>query len=381
MGTQRHIIDPHGDTIITLRNPNAPFAVPSGNEDFYGSASIPKSGAKRKRKPTDDNGANPGEEPAASRARIEDGPSTAAEKRTQSVTKLPEVPEIDFQVSSAHLKLVSPYFRAALDGPFRESQQAADGLRHVEASGWDTNAILIVMRIIHGQNRFVPGQLQPEMRAKVAVIVDYYQCREALVAFVELWRLSLGDYLTPTMPGRDLVMALLPCWVFRWADEFKKVSEQLMLRSRKPINPQGLPIPESILLTIERKRRNSAIEMTQTIDRLLECFRREPPICSFECASTKLGALERELLHKEELQFYEKEDKKYVGYSITASIKAMREIRCPNCANYSRCTGGKSVEIEVAKLGAPAGLDLQTFVQPTQGYIGNVEFVEPSGLW
>ncbi|KAI0182919.1 hypothetical protein EV127DRAFT_40277 [Xylaria flabelliformis] len=56
--------------------------------------------------------------------------------------------------------------RLPLYGPFKESHSGGDGFRHVNASDWDTEALLIILRIIHGRNRQVPRSLDLDMLAE-----------------------------------------------------------------------------------------------------------------------------------------------------------------------------------------------------------------------
>lgn len=55
-------------------------------------------------------------------------------------------PDIEFRVSSRHLILASPFFKAALNGPWEESMSSSvDGCRRIYAADWDPQAFLILM--------------------------------------------------------------------------------------------------------------------------------------------------------------------------------------------------------------------------------------------
>jgi hypothetical protein len=127
-----------------------------------------------------------------------------------------EAPGIQLRVSSRHLILASPYFRGALNGPWSEATSlSTDCCRHIFAEDWDPQAFLILMHIIHGRNRQVPRLVSLEFLAKIAALVDYYKCYEAVEVFAELWLQGLKSHSQlPSQVGRDLVLWLFVSWVF-----------------------------------------------------------------------------------------------------------------------------------------------------------------------
>lgn len=265
------------------------------------------------------------------------------------------VPEIHFQVSSAHLKAASRYFQKAFDGKFKESQPGSDGLLRVDASGWDTKALLIVLRIIHGQNRQVAKAVDLELLAKIAVIMDYYDCHETLDAWAELWLYRLKDrFILLHRLDRDLVLLLLVSWVFGWANEFKLATKIVLRESKGPLHTLGLPIPEAItckfsaILSIIKPLINEAIAALNT--QRLETIRRigsalgvlvahlqaDPPPCSFECASMNLGALSRQIHNKKLLYYASSWFLSLDGQNVISTMGAARTIQSPNWSCMDR---------------------------------------------
>ncbi|KAF2970736.1 hypothetical protein GQX73_g2753 [Xylaria multiplex] len=247
MDTQSYIIDPEGDVIITLRNFDAldrRIPIPElGPEPIKDKAGVPG------KPPVEggsafDNILPTRVEPPAPEASVE---NSIGIKPTADSSVEPSKRTIQLQVSSAHLRLGSLYFKKVLDGRFKESQLAGDSLRHISAEDWDADAFLIVMRIMHGQNRFVPRTLDLETLANIAAIVDYYQCREMLEAFAEIWRLRMRKRSLPSTIGIDLIRFIFVSGVFRWPDEFNAVTKIAQDHSTGPLDTLGLPIPESII--------------------------------------------------------------------------------------------------------------------------------------
>lgn len=151
------------------------------------------------------------------------------------------------QVSAKHLMFASPFFKRLLTGGWKESIAyfQKDSVE-ITAEGWDTEALVILLRAIHGQYSHIPRKLTLEMLAKVAVIADYYECREILDFLVELW-IEKVDEKIPSVASRDLILWLWVSWFFRLPSQFKLSTSIAMSQSDGYIDNLGLPIPEDVI--------------------------------------------------------------------------------------------------------------------------------------
>jgi hypothetical protein len=244
-----HNVDHTGDVIITLRNPGAPFAAEVNEE---GPVTAQDEAAPEAEPPMEAEASAVAEAPAFEEAAAasdrEDWRGDDSGKRGTD-QPLSEPPEIRLRVSSRHLTLASHYFATALNGPWREAAPASTDLsRQIFADDWDPEALLILMHIIHGRNRQVPRLIDLELLAKVAVLVDYYKCYEAVELFVELWLQELkGKLPLPNQVCRELILWLCVSWVFGDADLFTSVTSIAVRYSQGPLETLGLPIPESVV--------------------------------------------------------------------------------------------------------------------------------------
>lgn len=191
-----HTVVPGGDVVLTLKCPNVPFALWDGT--------IP---------------------PAKSDA--------------------PPAP-VTFNVSSHHLKLASPVFKAALTGGWAEGVATKEGHYKIDAEDWDAEALRIVLYVIHGRNRHVPPTVTLEMLCKIAVIVDYYQLCEALRFPCLIWVDNLRSSL-PQAYDRDLILWLCIAWVFENEEIFGIVTKVAINHSTEEIRGLCLPIPERVM--------------------------------------------------------------------------------------------------------------------------------------
>lgn len=155
---------------------------------------------------------------------------------------------IIYQISSAHLLSASPKFRSELQSS-KNRQKDGDGFLRMESSDWNPEAFEILLNTLHTRYRRVPKQLSLEMLAKVAVMVEYYQCWEAFELISQTWiqHVRLHNPVPPNY-DRDLVLWMMIAWVFKLPKEFAKTTA-LALRqcTESSIQDMGLGIPSLIL--------------------------------------------------------------------------------------------------------------------------------------
>ncbi|RYP91871.1 hypothetical protein DL770_001993 [Monosporascus sp. CRB-9-2] len=349
-------LDPDGDVILVLRYPNAPFANwDEWAEDFneplpnhrnvwplpVSESPSPVAGPEPEDGPpapvADDLEAEPEFVVGASfEPNVANSETLDADHSKRS--------EIRFRLSSTHLISASSFFKRALGGPWKEGCSVTpDCCRYIHAEEWDPNALLILMRIIHGRNWSVPSSVNLEMLAKIAVLVDYYQCHEAVYMFSELWIKALEGQV-PAECSRELILWLVVSRVFGRADMFTAITRTAMRESRRPLPTLGLPALESVVggQSWNRSYVRGLIRSTEAIDEareksvnriiialhcLLERFRNRQAGCSFECSSILLGALEIEMHTAGILEPQPKPP--YLGYSFSVVIEMVRSFRSP----------------------------------------------------
>jgi hypothetical protein len=151
------------------------------------------------------------------------------------------------RVSSSHIILASPYFKRMFKGNWKETHVRQSGrCVPIYMEDWDPEALLILMNIIHGHTRKVPRVVSLEMLAKIAVLVDYYKCYEVVELFSEVWIDQLKGDL-PTVYSRDVILWILVAWVFTQPEQFQAATRIAQRQSSGPIPTLGLPIPGNIV--------------------------------------------------------------------------------------------------------------------------------------
>jgi hypothetical protein len=124
------------------------------------------------------------------------------------------------------MTLASPVIKKMLQGPWIESAERVSpdsanfssspstSVREISTIGWNADALVAVLSIIHGRHRDVPLDANLSFFTDFAVIVDYYQCDRAVLCFPLLWYNSL--YKVPEGFGRKPILWLYISWVFKW---------------------------------------------------------------------------------------------------------------------------------------------------------------------
>lgn len=229
----------HPDTIIILKNPLDTFAVwNQADVDFYEDVQEPDAMPE----PSDATFVEEAavEEPAVEEPAVEE----LAAEPSASETFVDEE-AIHYHVSAQHLSLASTRFEGMLSGRnWKEGvPDKIDGLYHISAEDWDADALLILLNVFHHRNRQVPRSVSLEMLAKITVLIDYYDCAEAVELCTERW----VDQLKRTSPVpssfcRNLVLWMCIAWVLKLPHEFRKTTIIAINRKDEELSTLGLPI-------------------------------------------------------------------------------------------------------------------------------------------
>lgn len=272
-------LDTDGDVLLILQRPNSPFALWSEDDDWERPGpQWPEAKALDdyilEFRPLDP-AFNPwyGSEPILFRsqtAAVEEAPAEEAPAEAVPVEDVPiqadpvqvvmleaeqvrfedagaasdQRSDIRFRLSSKHLKSASPVFKTMLDGKWKESTLTSDSYYTLDASDWDTEALQIIMDIIHGRSRRVPRSVTLELLAKVAVLVDYYQCHDTVKFFSDTWieNLQTWKHRSPQL-WRDLILRLCISHVFNQAPTIHEILHFVVREARGPLQTLDLPLP------------------------------------------------------------------------------------------------------------------------------------------
>jgi hypothetical protein len=384
-----------GDAIITLEDFSRPFAVwerhdaecPS-TDDTDGSVNKATATPGRERN-NDTIGQQQDETPASNETILTIlskgvGPDLPShdDETNQAPTRQ------GYKVSSHHLISASAKFRSELTGNWGESCRDSNGLYQLTASGWDAEAFRIMLDVFHLRYRQIPKELSLDLLAKVAMLVDYYRCREAFDLLSPLWiEAARKNNTVPATYNRNVLLWLLIAWVFKMPEEFTKTTAIVVRQSEEAdARDMELGIPQPILgmnsLCVHwidldfctdalRQTRLAAIEKVIGLCHLwLDCWggnyrcpRRADS--SFVCSSMLLGALTKEM--KRLNIFLPRPQAPFAGWSFEKLCQEVQSMKSPtwideSSRNRHKCTLETTIRLGIdALLVATGGLKLDGF--------------------
>lgn len=155
--------------------------------------------------------------------------------------------QIRMRVSSKHLTLASNVFRTLFRGSFQEGVTLrTKGTVEIPLPDDHPTALLILLNIVHGHTRRVPRQVDFRMLTQIAILVDKYQCHEAVEMFTDSWCQRVAGAMPQSFTD-DLMPAVCVYWVFGQPAEFKHVTQLAQTESKSAISEKVLPIPSRII--------------------------------------------------------------------------------------------------------------------------------------
>ncbi|KAI9158946.1 Tip elongation aberrant protein Tea4 [Paramyrothecium foliicola] len=233
--------------------------------------------------------------------------------------------EVQLRVSSRHLMLASPVFRQMLTGPWRESADRPNGLRRVEVREWNAKALLLVLDIIHGHYDTLPSDVALDTLGKIAAIADYYRCQEMTKPFVSRWYQANPNF-PPPKSEVDRMVNLCISTVYSWDLRTEETAHVIFLKSDKPPETMGLPIPTALLTKIGESRIEFIERIFIAVDEL--CSLEADDTCTFECDSFMFGMLTRQM-DQEGLLETNRAKPPYDGYSVSKLLVLVQSFSSP----------------------------------------------------
>ncbi|KAG4440524.1 hypothetical protein IFR05_003994 [Cadophora sp. M221] len=214
--------------------------------------------------------------------------------------------EIDMLVSSKHLMLASPVFKAMLQrGTFLEGKKLqSGGAVVIPLPDDDPDIFQILLNIVHGRVRQVPNQVSVKVMTGLSILVDKYQMHEIVELYVRTWMPELKKSL-PAKLDSTLLSWISICYVFRISAEYQHVTRLAKLESCSPLGTDGehdFPIPSLVINRIESKRQTGVASLLSTITAIINIYNKSKVICGtnfkgnlsiyrYACDSMVVGSL------------------------------------------------------------------------------------------
>ncbi|KAL4765141.1 uncharacterized protein BDW70DRAFT_156292 [Aspergillus foveolatus] len=288
------------------------------------------------------------------------------------------------KASSKHLTLAFPYFRRMLSSGFREGTELRNnGQVEIDTEEARTVPFLLLMLIVHSRTKHVPMAVSLEMLTDIAVLVDYYECYDAVEVFANLWIAGLEKDVplcsTPVDNGavsKKALSWLFISWVFRKKSIFERMTKFLLCYSKDKISDGGLPIPGAILEKLNQSRTDLITLILAALDKVHSNARQgcllsisgyafAPSQAETElCTYVVFGALTKQLMDKRLI--LPTPDPPYPGFSIVDLLAECRDIKSPHIGSFpsttahAKCSAGTRLRLALGRIFEPGGFDLDS---------------------
>ncbi|EPE28619.1 hypothetical protein GLAREA_09740 [Glarea lozoyensis ATCC 20868] len=213
--------------------------------------------------------------------------------------------EIRMLVSSKHLALSSPVFRALLTGGLKEGEVLrSEGFVTFPLPEDDVHAFSLIMNIIHARNNSLPNEVSLSTLTSVAILVDKYRFYESVTPWARLW-ITKYDLKRPATVCKELTGWLCISWVFGLPDEFARATATAALHitstgiygtPRGKELSEALPIPASINTKLEETRQNAIKYVMVNLNSIQKRLATDTTLCTIgesNCVALMLGTMER----------------------------------------------------------------------------------------
>ncbi|KAF2833652.1 hypothetical protein CC86DRAFT_12735 [Ophiobolus disseminans] len=166
-----------------------------------------------------------------------------------------------------------------------------DGKYHITAENFDAKAMEHVMNIVHVKTKRLPQKLDLELLAHIAVLVNYYDMKDAISFHAEIWAKAAARNKFSVKYGRDVVLRTFVARAFSDAtdENFKRGADFILQHSTGPVPDIGLPTLG--LADMLDERRCKAIQvMLNRINHLGRDIESHKWGCSDACRAMLLGS-------------------------------------------------------------------------------------------
>jgi len=143
--------------------------------------------------------------PIENRLRAKDEQSVLETTEDEQDTENPEMDDVDLEpleplavitvkVSSYHIRLASDRFQKMFSGQSEEALRLHfDGYRHGRLEDFNSDALTLVLKVLHARIGDLPKWLGTRLLAQVAMVVDHFGCVGAVHYFAKALLLGFAS--------------------------------------------------------------------------------------------------------------------------------------------------------------------------------------------
>ncbi|KAF7947594.1 hypothetical protein EAE96_008678 [Botrytis aclada] len=187
-------------------------------------------------------------------------------------------------VSSKHMSLASPVFKAMLQGGFQEAITLKEtGKLEVPLPDDDPAAMKMLINMIHGRKKLIPSMIRLELFTQLAILVDKYLCAEVVCPYHDIWKNTMQH---SAATSENMARWLCIAWQFELDAEFLRASIWLEekgtcdLVATMATMKYNLPIPKQVTDAIEINRQNGVGKAVKHLEDFIKMYQNAANCCN-----------------------------------------------------------------------------------------------------
>ncbi|KAK2590306.1 hypothetical protein QQS21_012000 [Conoideocrella luteorostrata] len=318
-----YVVDPEGDVILTLLNPNKPFA--SWNQgEIFPSTVRPVAAAQNAQTQRGAVQSNPNTSPGNPTPVLQDMTSVEPSEPKQDT----QTTQVRYLVSSKALSLGSAYFAKSFRKPLIENLEKKGGHFHITTESWRENTLLTLLRLIHCRGTRATVK-SIDALAAFGMLVDYFGCLPVAYVYGSNWTCYVGDQCKGNDMGynRTTVLYLFCAYYFQDAKLFSELSAALIRKFRGKIPSLGLPLPNKLIEDMNETRERGLDFIAGRIQGMKRTLSLNAPCGTFECTIFRHGVFRKHLIatniHHKAITACKD------GFSVSEILDALRSVSEP----------------------------------------------------
>ncbi|KAM3066352.1 hypothetical protein ACMFMF_010314 [Clarireedia jacksonii] len=193
--------------------------------------------------------------------------------------------KVHMVVSSQHMCLASPVFKAMLQGEFREGKELKEMKKiNLPLPDDDLEAMKILVHIIHCKLKHVPLKVDLNLLTDIAILVDKYRMHEVTMIMAPIW--SEGVDKDTWKQYDNIIRWIFIAWVFDMHEKFQSATQVMLYSSEFSVSQWmrsknlDLPIPNHVLAEIEEARQKAVEDGMRLFRNLLEKYKGDAILCT-----------------------------------------------------------------------------------------------------
>ncbi|TVY45141.1 hypothetical protein LSUB1_G000720 [Lachnellula subtilissima] len=253
--------------------------------------------------------------------------SASSDKELES-----RIQQVQMRVSSKHLILASRTFSTMLNAFSEGRVLRTEGKLTLPLPEEEPDVMIIILHIIHGQNRKVPRQVSLDLFSKLAAAVNYYHIQEVVELFSDIWIEGLKKNPLPTSYTPEVLRWLFIFWVFRKEDGFRNMTRILQRESDENLwdEANAVPtIPASIISTLQKNRIEGIKALIQVIYDIINKYAAADTLCDNDQSACDASVLGTIMKSSAAMGIWPQPERPYPNLTYKAIVERIEEIQFP----------------------------------------------------